>query len=478
MQAIIFRTNVCLDSRLPCVHHRIALGFFVPILLAAADPTSQPENVERVGLNEALEAATAAHPDLEEPRAAIQEAKASADRARAGWLPRGELRAIFGIVNGARVGEVPEGLPEELAPLFSDDGAGDPLNELGPFLRANLRVTQPLFTFGKISHGIAAAEAGVEARKAELNRQASDIRLEVRKIYYGYQLASELVRALDSLASNFSDALEKAEGRLGSAEAPVTQADILKLRIAANSIKKRVLELRRQRDVSILAFRRAIGRKLDEPVFPSSERLKPAKIGTSLLEQLEVKAFASPAWRAAQAGLQAREEAAASAQSQLYPDVFIGVQVEANWAPTRDDIRNPFLRDEFNRIRGGPFFGVRWPIDLAVKLARRDKARAEVSIQRARVERARVGLPLKIRRAYLKYNEKRQAMALSRQNRKASRGLSFLTAANFRIGVGEAKDILESLGLYGRSLAEYYRSVFEHNLAVGELLEVVSSADE
>jgi hypothetical protein len=40
---------------------------------------------------------------------------------------------------------------------------------------------------------------------------------------------------------------------------------------------------------------------------------------------------------------------------------------------------------------------------------------------------------------------------------------------NFRLGVGEGKDVFESLGLYSRVVGDYYTAVRNYNIAAARL---------
>lgn len=447
---------------------RVGTPFAVLASFFVAAPAAG-QTLERISLEEALERAEARHPDLPVQEARVLRAEADVRRARAGRYPSGELRTIFGIVNGAQVGEVPEGLPDELAPLFSTDGQNDLLNDLGPFVQNMIRLDQAIYTFGKINRGIEAAQLGVKAERIELERQTDEVRFEVKQIVYGYQLAAQLEDVLGEVEDNFAEALEQARERLRSGSGEVTQSDVLKLEVAKNGFAGRRLELRRRKKESLLAFRRVLGLDLDAPVAPEGDRIRAVEVGPLEGTVDGEVALDAPAYRAAALGLEAREEAVAVAQSRLWPDIFAGVLFEANWALRRDDVQNQFLFDRFNLIRGGPFLGVRWELDFATKLAAVAAAKADAAEQRAQRDRAATGVPLAIERARLKVEEKREALEVAQRSRKAGRALSFLTAANFRMGIGDAREILEAYGLYARATSEYHRAVFDFNVAVAEL---------
>lgn len=489
-EVTIPRTNPGLPDALPRVHWRLAVcaltSFWIPAAAQGQpqgpgpgpgpgpDPHagSEPAAPKPISMQQALERASLAHPDLGPQRSRISIAEADVARAKAGRYPQGELRSVFGIVNGISVGEVPAGLPQDLAPVFSPTNVNDLLNDLGPFTRNMVRLDQPLYTFGKIRNGVRSAETGVEAEGQELARQQAQVRLEVKRIFYGYLLAQQLFETFEGVRDNFQEAVQQAEARLDDGAGEITQSDVLKLRIATDGVQRRVLELGKQKQVALLAFRRAIGAPLDEAVVPAGDQLRQVQTTPfGEVEALEALAPDLPAYQAAQKGLDAREAAVAVARSQLWPDLFLSVLVEANWAGNRDQVNNPYLNDDFNRIRGGPFFGIRWKLDFAAKLAALAKAKAEAAGQQAQLEKAKAGLPLAIRRAYLNWEEKREALDIARRSRKSGRALSFLTAANFRIGIGDGREILEAYGLYARSAGEYIQAIYEYNMAVAELGE-------
>ncbi|MBX2813842.1 MAG: TolC family protein [Myxococcales bacterium] len=471
MLPTINRTQRSLALFVSRVHYVLIFIFScVPNVAGAADPNNSA-STEQVTLARALSIVCEEHPEIGVPKAAVAEATAAVARARAARYPQGEANLMFGIVNGAATGDVPDELPDELAPLFAEGGPNDPLNNLGPFIRGTIRLTQPIFTFGKITQGVEAAKAGVGARRAYLKKVCVDLRLQLRQLHYGYQLAADLYRSLQKVANAFTEAEKLADARLTSGDGDITQIEVLKLKIAAHSLRQRLIQLNSKKNTALFAWRRALGWSIDALIFPASDRLRAVEaIAYSPSEDENTES--QPAWQALSAGLQARQARASAASRRLYPNLFLGIFVDASWAPTRDDIRNPFLRDEFNRIRGGPILGLQWDLNFAQHLANKAQAEAQVASHIAKVEQARVGLPLQLRAAYTTYQEKKATLALSQTNRKTGRSLSFLAATNFRLGLGQPKEVLESLGLYAKVLGEYFETIYEYNMAAGTLVEL------
>ena len=75
----------------------------------------------------------------------------------------------------------------------------------------------------------------------------------------------------------------------------------------------------------------------------------------------------------------------------------------------------------------------------------------------------------RITKVFLKINKANDRIKTAREARKVSRGLLVTNLANFDFGIGEAKDLFESLFIYRRSVKNYLTKIHEYNIAVAEL---------
>jgi len=48
-----------------------------------------------------------------------------------------------------------------------------------------------------------------------------------------------------------------------------------------------------------------------------------------------------------------------------------------------------------------------------------------------------------------------------------------LNMTNFKLGIGSGKDVFDALSIHARVDSEYYEAIFDYNLAVVELLNVI-----
>lgn len=444
------------------------------ILLIAVEASGADEGgVTRLDLKASVAQALEAHPDLGPARARLRAADADIQKARAGRFPTGEVIDAFGVAPDARLGEVPPGLPQELAPVLSPSSQFD-FSNIVPFNRLEVEVRQPLYTFGKISTGIEAAQAGRVAREAELGRTREDVVLELKRIWWGHKLARESLELTDELVKTFEEALEKAEERLRAGEPGVTQPDVLKLRLALSETKRNRARLKKEVTLSLEGYRRAIGKPPDAPFAPDDGKLTPIEIAElEGLPPVEAVVEQRPAFKAAQAGVLAQEQKVQVERLGYLPDLFVAGIFRWAIAPGRADIDNPFLVDEFNYLVGGAYLGLRAELDPWGVAARVAAEEAKLSEMRAELEAARLGLPLEVRKARLEFDSAKETLELARGARRAGRALALTTVANFGLGIGDADEVLEAVGFFGRADAAWLQAVHDYNLAVAELSRVM-----
>ena len=95
---------------------------------------------------------------------------------------------------------------------YTDISASD----LSVVTGGKLQILQPLFTFGKFSHRMAAANHGIRAGQAQVKMTQAEVALEAARIYEGFLFAREISRFLDDVLHDISKAIETTKDRLQS----------------------------------------------------------------------------------------------------------------------------------------------------------------------------------------------------------------------------------------------------------------------
>src|SRR3569623_2314547 len=122
--------------------------------------------------------------------------------AKRNWLPSGDLTSFVTAVpnircqvaqaDGSRIDSTPENcLTTNINPTPNFESYIT--NHKGVWIRTDEKLIQPLWDFGKISAGTAAAEAGASARRQKQRATGGDVELNVTKAYWGGKLARDLL---------------------------------------------------------------------------------------------------------------------------------------------------------------------------------------------------------------------------------------------------------------------------------------------
>jgi outer membrane protein TolC len=431
-----------------------------------AVPSPAPRKPEKLDLDEFVRRALEAAPDLAVARwdvatrqAKLREAKASR------FLPQFEALNLVGLAPVYR-GTV-------LEPRDTVD-----TDRFGPFTSVDVTLIQPLFTWGKLTAGIAAATHAVEQEVAASEGKAADVVLQVKTLYYNVLLARSVEGVLVEARDAFDDALETAGKRRDEGDADITELDILYLRVALAEIAKEVPKLQGGSGTALEALRMMTGAHRKDPIDVKERFLEPVRVNVEPLEHYLGRLYdESPTWKQIQAGVAAKAEEVKTVEADFYPVVFLTGSFSYSYAPRSDRQLNPFAWDQFNYQRGpGGVFGIRWPLNFHITAAKVEATRAELGKLEAQRRQAHDGLAIELEQAYARVRETKASLDELEDGRKAGRAILTLSVTNFDIGIGDASEILQGLSNYAQVSGHYFEAVRDFNLAVAEL-ERASGSD-
>jgi outer membrane protein TolC len=147
-------------------------------------------------LDELLDMARKGNPGLAANAQATAGVEAQALEAHRSYWPTGDLLSTVAPVPRVQCTGDPNDPCASTNFYFKPSQTFDAITDLrGVFTRTEVKLIQPIYTFGKISAGINAADLGVEASRSKASGQVADVELNVRRAYWGAKLARELLRA-------------------------------------------------------------------------------------------------------------------------------------------------------------------------------------------------------------------------------------------------------------------------------------------
>lgn len=445
-----------------------------PFLLACIWPTelsfSQEADRLILSLAQAEEFAFKNNPVVTEANTNYELARAKrAQASHARFLPRLNLRNIVAPIPPARAEFT------EFGVLISPDTAVG-LSDLGLFTEMQLDLVQPIWTFGRLSGLKDAAEFGVEAEEANISAKKADVRLQVRKLYWGLVLGYELLNIVEDVLAEVEDAEQKLEQKLDEGSEEVTQNDLFKFQIFRYEIDKRHRDALDNIELGKAALRAAIG--LDETVAFELETQSLALLEVSLDSLVAYTDMAlrnRPEVSQLRAGINARSSLVKVSSSGYLPEIFVGAQVKLNRAQNRFDSNNPFVYNPTNFFRPGILVGLNWNLNF---LQTRDKVRVAQFEHDALAQREASlseGIRLEVREAYLEVENSQQDARDSQRALRASDNWLRAEAQTFDLGIGEVKDFIDAFRANATMRSEHMQNIFNVNTALAQLSKAVGT---
>jgi outer membrane protein TolC len=433
------------------------VGLVILLLLMDTTQTMAQSDRQQWTLVNCLERALEVSLDVHEALADAQIATSQLAQAKAGRLPQATFTGLLSFTKGAEEGS-------EAAIT------GDTTDDIGPWSKGELKIVQPLHTFGRLRNEIRAASQQVAAEQAASEKARDAVLAAIKEFYYSLLFSRQIKDLLDEVHENFTKALETAEERLENQEENITQQDVLKLRIGLAGVSKELLTLERAIAVTHAALKQHLGLSSGMPFDIANTQLKPVELNLQpLTVYLEQASQQRPEIAQIEAGLEARKDRVQASRSAYYPTIFLASCFKSEVAPNRDDTDNPYLKS-FNSLDGpGVALGLRWQLDFWMTRAKVAEQLARVTKIEIKKQKAEMGIGLDIQRRYLEMQENQKKLGVARKARKAARALMITSLANFTLGVGEAKEVFNNLGLYSRMASDYYKVIYNFNLTAAKL---------
>ncbi len=356
------------------------------------------QTAPRMGLVEFTEAAQKNGAQLGEQQAKVDFARARADFADSKSWFNGNLTALAAPVPGAEGNAV--------------DGRTN-WDSWGILSSVQLELYQPIYSFGAIGSGQEAAQAGLRAEQALLDRDRLKLVYEVAELYFGYQMAFEFVQ----LTTEASDRLDRALAKLKSP----SQRDQLVSVVNEIKIRKNEAEFGRLNAKRAMAWK--IGKLDIEPQWDRAN-LVPRKVEIKTFEEyLKVSQSKRPERRALTEAVIAKKALYESQKSQYMPVIIVGAKGEFSHAPHRADQLTPFANDQGNKIEGAVGLGIRWNLGFNERSTEVAKARAEWMEAEARLRHLDSGMNVEIYKAYNDLQQAYQTHELRAESMRAARRL-------------------------------------------------------
>jgi outer membrane protein TolC len=441
-----------------------SLALVVAMLLAASASGQEPQPVAstapRLGLAAVLARAVDSNPLMRAYQLDVARAEVDVDQWQSFWsLPEVQLDSYTGVVPGAR-GDI----------LFSPDTSSD-LNDLGPFFRGQIGFAIPVFGFGRLRHGTAAARGVADAKLSESQRARDELSREVIRTYWGALLAERAFDIAEDMRSSYADLIEQAEQKLDTGD--IDPNDVWEIRAGRYDIEAGYLEARQTGRLLREALAKLMGLGSNSYQL-RDDGIPTVSLAREALPALQAMALqGNPQLGALAAAAGALDEAMDLSRSNRWPLILIGGGFGFARSSARDDQKNPFAYDEFNFTRAGAAVNVRWNLNFARHNADISRRRIERDATLARRQALQMSIEIDVTRALEAVLKNVELLDTVRETRRETRRWLRSAGDDFDLGIGEAQPLIKAYRADYRLQQEAIKREYDLMVSLAELAFII-----
>ncbi len=428
------------------VYNRRMRSSWVVLLLVPRLVAAEPG---KLTLDQVI-AKAVANPRVQMAQSDRDSAEARSDEADAARLPRVKVTAFATLSPEINCNDpqCTSTTPKNFALRFS-----------GLFAGAQVDVTQPLYTFGKIQHARNAARAGVAAQTALADEAAGDAVSDAARAYWGLKLARELGGMLDDGIEQIEDTKKHFDESKS-----ITITDRQRVAVLLAQAKAQRADAAQGEGQALAGLRAITGvndAEIDDVELAPIERALPATKDLGVERR--------PQRLAAKSGATAAEELLAMEKSYYYPDIaLVGSALIAS-AHGVQDAPGVFANDPYNRSGAGIVIGLQWTLEPWNVKARADRAAADAHKMRSQAQLAELGARYDADTALAEATAAHTKVDAAKEGEKAARTWLASVLQNEAIGTAESRDLVDAYVGWFTLRAQWATAVVAWNVAVVRL---------
>ncbi len=354
-------------------------------------------------------------------------------------------------------------------PLYSPDSDVAISDHMGLGWSIGIEGIIPLWTFGKITGLWDASAAAVRVAEQDVEKEKNAITLDVRRAYYGLQLARDAIALMKSAESEIDKYLRSLEKKVKEGEGD--EIELYKLKIHRAELSARHSEARQKEAVAMAALRFLTGVK-DDLTVPELPLVRVRHALGPLATYLSAARLHRPEINMARAGLQAREAQLRIERAKYFPDIGLGLSARWAKAPGITDQQNPFVGDRVNALSYGAALVLRYKVDFLPQSARVAQARAQLEELRATERYALGGVAVEVETAYREAEDAGRRLDAYTEAASYAKKWLILVQQGIDVGTNEEEDIVDPAKEWALKRFAVMSATFDYNVAIGKLAQV------
>ena len=314
------------------------------------------------------------------------------------------------------------------------------------------QVDLPLYTSGRIRHGIAAAAANVVAAEWAVEDSVNDLKLRVAEEYMAVLRAQRHLEVAQCSVKSLEAHARDAEMLFKHDQVP--RNDLLAAQVAVANARQRAIQAHNQLDACRAAYNRRLGRSLTLPVRLAELPVQPVDDD---IDSLTARALRTrPALAQLVSHVHALQHQADSLLAKNHPQVKLRGEYafEENRFRTPEGIASVGVGVWWNVFDGG-----------------RNRHEAAALLRRAEgLRRLQADLEsmiaLEVRRAWLDIQETRCRLAVTREATERAEENLRVARRRYATGMGTSTEVLDAETLRTEAYRNHYQATYDAVLAV------------
>ncbi len=421
---------------------------------------------DNLSLKEAVHRALKINPIYKNADLDIKKANLLCKRASAARiLPKAELKLISGVVPEAR-GDI----------LSSQDNQTD-LDGLGPFIKSELSLIQPLYTFGRLKNGKKAAEWNNKLYSDKKSIVKENIIYNVINYYLLSSISNDLEKTALKLNKDFKKLLNEVEKQVNDDESEIDETKLLEIKSNKYLIKESLIKARGLKQGAIDVLKALLNIKDNEELNVNTVKLPQFDIKLPL-EKFQQRAFAqNHELKLINSGLKALSYKCKLYESEKKPLIFLGGGISYAWAGNRTDQKNPFVYDPFNYFKVAVFVGSKWDLNHTSKnisIKENDLALKKL-LNKEKLLKGKILLEVKnnYRNAQNSFILKEEINNSLKETKKWLR----LSLDNYDMGIGNSESLIKAYKSYFTLKAKYFQEYIKYGNSLLKLAKLTGKTD-
>ncbi len=355
--------------------------------------------------------------------------------------------------------------------LYLDPDVRNEYDRLRPFNQLEVRLTQPIYTWGQLGGSIRAASYGVQVEEAAVREKELEVALRTGELYYSVQLAEALFRLTEEAGRIVDQARTEIRRLLDEGAEGVDEADLFQVLITEQEYKRRVVEVVQRRRTAYSALSRQLFMPEGTLVLPDSGTLAPIAFALDSLDAYQAQALRTrPEMQRAAAGLAARDALVRVARADYYPKIALAGRARIAGTPGRYRQPNPYIGDPLRGRGLEAGLGAQLNLNFGQTRARVEQAEAERNEVDYQLTAARQLILFQVEEAYRNLIVARAALESQTEALRISREWMLSETINFDLDLGDTENLVSAVRNRLEVEINYNTSVQQYNAAVLRLM--------